>query len=127
MAHFKNPNSYKIAPIAGWGGGNLPAVGGLKPKDLVGIPWRVALALQADGWYLRSDIIWAKPNPMPESVRDRTTKSHEYMFMLTKSAKYFYDQEAIREPPSTAPKNGTPALRMARNEPGRKEEWYQGT
>ena len=97
MAHFKNPNSYKIARSR-WGGGNLPAVGGLKPKDLVGIPWRVALALQADGWYLRSDIIWAKPNPMPESVRDRTTKSHEYMFMLTKFAKYFYDQEAIREP-----------------------------
>lgn len=63
----------------------------LKPKDLVGIPWRVAFALQADGWYLRSDIIWSKPNPMPESVRDRPTKSHEYIFMLTKSARYFWD------------------------------------
>jgi len=72
-------------------------VKGLKPKDLVGIPWRVALALQADGWYLRSDIIWNKPNPMPESVADRPTKSHEYIFLLTKSAKYFYDHEAIKE------------------------------
>jgi DNA modification methylase len=71
---------------------------GLKSKDLVGIPWRVAFALQADGWYLRSDIIWAKPNPMPESVTDRPTKSHEYVFLLTKSERYFYDAEAIAEP-----------------------------
>lgn len=71
---------------------------GLKPKDLVGIPWRVALALQADGWYLRSDIIWAKPNPMPESVTDRPTKSHEYVFLLSKSERYHYDHEAIQEP-----------------------------
>lgn len=71
---------------------------GLKPKDLVGIPWRVAFALQADGWYLRQDIIWNKPNPMPESVTDRCTKSHEYIFLLTKSARYYYDAEAIREP-----------------------------
>jgi len=71
---------------------------GLKPKDLVGIPWRVAFALQADGWYLRSDIIWSKPNPMPESVKDRPTKAHEYIFLLAKSAKYFYDAEIIREP-----------------------------
>ena len=70
---------------------------GLKPKDLCGIPWRVAFALQADGWYLRSDIIWAKPNPMPESVTDRPTKAHEYLFLLTKSARYYYDAEAIRE------------------------------
>lgn len=70
---------------------------GLKPKDLIGIPWRVALALQADGWWLRSDIIWSKPNPMPESVTDRPTKSHEYVFLMTKSARYFYDGEAIRE------------------------------
>lgn len=69
----------------------------LKTKDLVGIPWRVAFALQADGWYLRSDIIWAKPNPMPESVTDRPTKSHEYIFLLTKKQKYFYDAEAIKE------------------------------
>jgi len=71
---------------------------GLKPKDLVGIPWRVAFALQADGWYLRSDIIWAKPNPLPESVMDRPTKSHEYVFLLSKSQKYYYDREAIVEP-----------------------------
>jgi DNA modification methylase len=70
---------------------------GLKPKDLIGIPWRLAFALQADGWYLRSDIIWAKPNPMPESVRDRPTKSHEYVFLLSKSPRYYYDHEAIKE------------------------------
>ena len=73
---------------------------GLASKNMIGIPWRVAFALQADGWWLRQDIIWAKPNPMPESVTDRCTKSHEYIFMLTKSAKYFYDQEAIKEPMS---------------------------
>ena len=70
---------------------------GLKPKDLVGIPWRVAFALQADGWYLRSDIIWAKPNPMPESVTDRPTKSHEHIFLMSKSKQYYYDAEAIKE------------------------------
>ncbi len=68
-----------------------------KPKDLVGIPWRLAFALQADGWYLRSDIIWSKPNPMPESVTDRPTKAHEYVFLLTRSPRYFFDQEAVRE------------------------------
>jgi DNA modification methylase len=71
---------------------------GLKPKDLVGIPWRVAFALQADGWYLRQDIIWAKPNPMPESVTDRCTKSHEYIFLLSKSRSYYFDNKAIKEP-----------------------------
>lgn len=76
---------------------------GLKPKDLIGIPWRVAFALQADGWYLRSDIIWSKPNPMPESVTDRPTKSHEYLFLLSKSARYYYDAEAIAEA-STQPR-----------------------
>jgi len=70
---------------------------GYKPKDLMGIPWRVALALQADGWYLRSDIIWHKSNPMPESVKDRPTKSHEYIFLLTKQKKYYYDHEVIKE------------------------------
>jgi len=68
-----------------------------KDKQLIGIPWRLAFALQADGWHLRSDIIWAKPNPMPESVRDRPTKSHEYVFLLSKSPKYYYDHEAIKE------------------------------
>ncbi len=71
---------------------------GLKPKDLVGIPWMVAFALRADGWYLRQDIIWHKPNPMPESVKDRCTKAHEYIFLLSKSRHYYYDQEAIKEP-----------------------------
>ena len=70
---------------------------GIKEKDLIGIPWRVAFALQADGWYLRQDIIWNKPNPMPESVKDRCTKSHEYIFLLSKSPKYYYDNEAIKE------------------------------
>lgn len=69
-----------------------------KDKQLVGIPWRVAFALQSDGWYLRSDIIWAKPNPMPESITDRPTKAHEYLFLLTKSPRYYYDADAIREP-----------------------------
>jgi DNA modification methylase len=72
-------------------------VEGLKTKDLVGIPWRVAFALQADGWYLRSDIIWSKPNPMPESVTDRPTKAHEYIFLMSKSAKYYYDADAVKE------------------------------
>jgi DNA modification methylase len=72
-------------------------INGLKVKDLVGIPWRVAFALQADGWWLRQDIIWHKPNPMPESVRDRCTKAHEYVFLLTKSERYFYDAEAVSE------------------------------
>jgi len=81
--HDKRPNASKI---------------GLKQKDLVGIPWRVAFALQADGWYLRQDIIWHKPNPMPESVQDRCTKAHEYIFLLSKSQKYYYDADAIAEP-----------------------------
>lgn len=72
-------------------------VAGIKDKDLVGIPWMVAFALRADGWYLRSDIIWAKPNPMPESVTDRPTKAHEYLFLLSKSERYYYDAEAIKE------------------------------
>lgn len=70
---------------------------GLKPKDLIGIPWRVAFALQADGWYLRQDIIWSKPNPMPESVTDRCTKAHEYLFLLSKSPRYYFDAKAISE------------------------------
>jgi DNA modification methylase len=77
---------------------------GLKQKDLVGIPWRVAFALQADGWYLRQDIIWHKPNPMPESVRDRCTKAHEYIFLLSKNPKYYYDNEAIKEDAKSAGK-----------------------
>lgn len=75
---------------------------GIKPKDLIGIPWMLAFALRADGWYLRQDIIWHKPNPMPESVRDRCTKAHEYVFLLSKSERYFFDSEAIREPADPA-------------------------
>ncbi len=79
------------------GSRRVPVCADLKPKDLVGIPWRVAFALQADGWYLRQDIIWSKPNPMPESVTDRCTKAHEYIFLLSKSARYYYDADAIAE------------------------------
>ena len=82
---------------------------GLKPKDLCGVPWRVALALQADGWWLRSDIIWHKTSPMPESVRDRPSRAHEYLFLLSKSARYYYDADAIRTPlkPKTLTAYGT--------------------
>lgn len=76
---------------------NAAAIG-LKHKDLIGIPWLLAFALRADGWYLRQDIIWHKPNPMPESVRDRCTKAHEYLFLLSKSERYFFDSDAVREP-----------------------------
>jgi DNA modification methylase len=81
---------------------------GLKPKDLCGIPWRVAFALQADGWYLRQDIIWSKPNPMPESVTDRCTKAHEYLFLLSKRERYYFDAAAIAEPCSPTSHGGSP-------------------
>lgn len=99
---------------------------GLKPKDLVGIPWRVAFALQADGWYLRQDIIWHKPNTMPESVTDRCTKAHEYIFLLTKSARYWYDAEAIQEPiaDSTA---GDSRLYRDGYDTGRPERGFPGS
>ena len=86
-------------------GGARPQDIGLKPKDLVGAPWRVAFALQEAGWYLRQDIIWHKPNPMPESVTDRCTKAHEYLFLLTKSERYFFDHVAIQEPETMKPQN----------------------
>ncbi len=92
----KDPKSAKaLGPLTQ---PNRMPIPGLKPKDLVGIPWRVAFALQADGWFLRADIIWSKPNPMPESVKDRPTKSHEYLFLLSKSERYAYDADAIAEP-----------------------------
>jgi DNA modification methylase len=75
-----------------------PTPEGLKPKDLIGVPWRLAFALQNDGWFLRSDIIWYKPNCQPESVKDRPTRAHEYLFLLSKSEKYYYDYESIKEP-----------------------------
>ena len=102
-------------------------VPGLKPKDLVGIPWRVAFALQADGWWLRSDIIWAKTNPMPESVTDRPTSAHEHVFLLAKAQRYFYDQEAVREPLSTplhAPGNRTcDAMKAGPMDRGGASQW----
>lgn len=91
-----NKNHHEVMPSLPKGNGLT--VSGLKNKDLIGIPWRVAFALQADGWYLRQDIIWHKPNPMPESVRDRCTKAHEYIFLLSKSPRYYYDHNAVREP-----------------------------
>jgi DNA modification methylase len=86
----------KVGDVGNSKGSKVPD--GLKVKDLIGIPWRVAFALQADGWYLRQDIIWHKPNPMPESVTDRCTKSHEYLFLLSKNDKYYFNGEAIAEP-----------------------------
>ena len=88
---------HRYSATSSGGKGRAPTPEGLKTKDLIGIPWRVAFALQADGWYLRQDIIWHKPNPMPESVRDRCTKAHEYLFLLSKSERYYFDSEAMRE------------------------------
>ena len=98
---------------------------GLKPKDLAGIPWRVAFALQEDGWWLRSDIIWHKPNPMPESVQDRPTKSHEYIFLLTKSPHYYYDADAIREPHTWGESKPRPSG-MERNAQKYRDKVYGG-
>lgn len=86
----------KVGDVGNSKGSSVPD--GLKPKDLIGIPWRVAFALQSDGWYLRQDIIWHKPNPMPESVTDRCTKAHEYLFLFSKNAKYYFDSAAVQEP-----------------------------
>ena len=99
---------------------------GVKPKDLMGIPWRVAFALQADGWYLRSDIIWHKPNPMPESVTDRPTKSHEYLFLLTKSPRYYYDHVAVREPSVTGSWDAMPPIGGAKHVEGNENNTYSG-
>lgn len=107
--------------------------GGLKPKDLCGIPWRVALALQSDGWWLRQDIIWHKPNPMPESVTDRCTKAHEYVFMLTKSARYWWDAKAMKEvgdyPAGTRAAKGSESRRAVNGVNARPAEYkvYDGT
>lgn len=102
---------------------------GLKKKDLIGIPWRVAFALQADGWFLRQDIIWHKPNPMPESVRDRCTKAHEYIFLLSKSPTYYFDSEAIKEPIQSdrAPSRKAKALGAGRKELRKGGTPYDGT
>ncbi len=120
-----NQNGSISSGGAGRGGaktqGATRTIPGLKPKDLVGIPWRLALALQADGWYLRSDIIWSKPNPMPESVTDRPTKSHEYLFLLAKRERYYFDAEAVREANSEnshaqGPNGGPRSRQVARHQ-----------
>ena len=95
----KGGPKHSDSQAAGGKGSKVPD--GMKPKDLIGIPWMLAFALRADGWFLRQDIIWSKPNPMPESVRDRCTKAHEYVFLLSKSERYFFDAEAIKEPAVT--------------------------
>lgn len=95
----------KHSPAQGFDGSAMSIPIGLKPKDLLMMPAKVALALQADGWWLRSDIVWAKPNPMPESVTDRPTKAHEYVFLLTKSERYYYDAEAVKEPLQSNPES----------------------
>jgi hypothetical protein len=100
---LRNGDGTRVGTAANRNPANLREAG-LKHKDLVGIPWRVAFALQERGWYLRQDIIWAKPNPMPESVTDRCTKSHEYIFLLTKQPNYFFDHLAIKEKAKTEPK-----------------------
>lgn len=100
--YARGPNSQMAHMHAAQVKGVVRSWGNLPAKNLIGIPWRVAFALQADGWYLRQDIIWHKPNPMPESVTDRCTKSHEYIFLLSKSAKYYYDAQAIAEPLASA-------------------------
>jgi len=103
-----NLNGSKQVTSKGSIRGAIGVPNGLKPKDLIGIPWRVAFALQADGWYLRQDVIWAKPNPMPESVTDRCTKAHEYVFLFAhpdSGGKYYYDHEAIKEAATTVPAN----------------------
>ena len=100
---LRNGDGTRVASAANRNPENLRKAG-LKHKDLVGIPWRFAFAMQDRGWYLRQDIIWHKPNPMPESVTDRCTKSHEYIFLLTKNAKYFFDNQAIKEQATTEPK-----------------------
>lgn len=103
------------------GGDNHKAGSGLKPKDLIGVPWMLAFALRADGWYLRQDIIWHKPSPMPESVSDRCTKAHEYIFLLTKSPRYFYDAQAIKEP-GVGPEMSVEDYERCKAETA--EQWY---
>lgn len=114
----------KQATSAGSIGAPSRSVESLKPKDLIGIPWRVAFALQADGWYLRQDIIWSKPNPMPESVNDRCTKAHEYVFLLSKSARYHFDAAAIAEVGGGGGRfNGSPTYAAGdRQDAGRRDE-----
>lgn len=111
-------NRHNVSDVRSWG---------LKPKDMVGIPWRVALALQADGWYLRSDVIWSKSNPMPESVTDRPTRSHEYVFLLSKQSRYFYDADAVRVPyKESTLKRARCANNGNRRKDGGSAQWQRG-
>lgn len=111
----------------GEGGHSRHVTAGLKPKNLMGMPWRLAFGLQADGWILRSDIIWAKPNPMPESVTDRPTKAHEYVFLLTKQPRYWFDTEAVREPAEFGRREGTEWSRLRNGDPRDAREDTNGT
>lgn len=113
------------SPAEAWASGTAQTgrklAHGLKSKDLIGIPWRVAFALQADGWYLRQDIIWAKPAPMPESVKDRCTRAHEYLFLLAKSPRYYFDSAAMQEPASENPVTASRRTRTDNSAVGRKD------
>ena len=97
-AKVQGTKQTKGSQVGAWNGKTRRPPSGIKTKDLIGIPWMLAFALRADGWYLRQDIIWHKPNPMPESVRDRCTKAHEYLFLLSKHERYFFDSKAMKEP-----------------------------
>jgi DNA modification methylase len=126
---YQAPHRRRGAPVPQ---GSVCVPDGMKAKDLVGIPWQVALALRAQGWWLRSDIVWAKPNPMPEKVRDRPTRAHEYLFLLAKQPRYFYDADAIREP-DTGRRSGNGYVRPGRltyrdrrGEHGQHSEWKGG-
>jgi DNA modification methylase len=122
------PQTVHNGEIRGKFKGRRPVSNSLKEKDLVGIPWMVAFALRADGWYLRQDIIWHKPNPMPESVKDRCTKAHEYLFLLSKSERYYFDQDAIKDPSSTTEEQANSKWKTRRElrGKGQKEGVYHG-
>ncbi len=126
---YQVPDRRRGAPVPR---GSVCVPAGVKAKDLLGIPWQVALALRAQGWWLRSDIVWAKPNPMPENVRDRPTRAHEYLFLLTKQPRYFYDAQAISEPDTGRcsgngyARPGRLTYRDRRGERGQHQEWKGG-
>ena len=127
VRHRNGSTGTMNGPETGWNAGTYQVgrklAHGLEPKNLIGIPWRVAFALQADGWYLRQDIIWSKPNPMPESVRDRCTKAHEYIFLLSKSERYYFDADAIAEPAAIGARrfNGAHTGNIDRQDNGRQD------
>jgi DNA modification methylase len=122
-AQVQGTKQTKGSQAGAWNGQTRKPPQGIKQKDLIGIPWMLAFALRADGWYLRQDIIWHKPNPMPESVRDRCTKAHEYIFLLSKSERYFFDSEAMKEESKGRPKfdgnKGRAVTDPSRNDHGR--------